>query len=95
MASGRDRCLVRARGLGTQSLGEPASFDPLTLKIDADVRAISANAWFSLGRHGVGLHFERRPGIICEVTVLARAARGKRWEVSLDGRTKERDRRWQ
>jgi ATP-dependent helicase IRC3 len=67
-----------------------ASFDPLTLKIDADVRAISANAWFSLGRHGVGLHFERRPGSTCEVTVLARAARGKRWEVSLDGRVKER-----
>lgn len=67
-----------------------ASFDPLTLKIDADVRAISGNAWFSLGRHGVGLHFERRPGVSCEVTVLARAARGKRWEVSLDGRAKER-----
>lgn len=67
-----------------------SSFDPLTLKIDADVRAISANAWFSLGRHGVGLHFERRPGLICEATVLARAARGKRWEVSLDGRAKER-----
>ncbi|HET9956784.1 MAG TPA: DEAD/DEAH box helicase [Polyangiaceae bacterium] len=67
-----------------------ASFNPLTLETHDEVRAISANAWFSLGRHGVALHFERRPGVVCEVTVLTRAARGKRWEVSLDGRVKER-----
>jgi ATP-dependent helicase IRC3 len=67
-----------------------ASFDPLTLATDHEVRAISANAWFSLGRHGLGLHFERRPGTPCEVTVLKRAERGKRWEVSLDGRVQER-----
>ena len=67
-----------------------ASFDPLTLEANDEVRAISANAWFSLGRHGLGLHFERRPGTPCEVLVLARAARGKRWEVLLDGRTKDR-----
>ena len=63
-----------------------ASFDPLTLEANDEVRAISANAWFSLGRHGLGLHFERRPGQPSEVVVLKRAARGKRWEVSLDGR---------
>lgn len=62
-----------------------ASFDPLTLRTDAEVRAISHNAWFSLGRHGVGLHFERRPGRVGEFLVLRRAARGKLWEVSLDG----------
>lgn len=67
-----------------------ASFDPLTLMVDADVRAISGNAWFSLGRYGVGLHFERRPGVSSEVTILARAAGGKRWEVTLDGRSKDR-----
>jgi ATP-dependent helicase IRC3 len=67
-----------------------ASFDPLTLETHADVRAISGNAWFSLGRHGVGLHFERYPGRPSEVTVLSRAARGKRWEVTLDGRVMER-----
>jgi ATP-dependent helicase IRC3 len=66
------------------------SFDPLTLETNAEVSAISANAWFSLGRHGLGLHFERRPGVSSEVTVLARAARGKRWEVSIDGRVQER-----
>jgi hypothetical protein len=66
------------------------SFDPLTLEANQEVRAISGNAWFSLGRHGLGLHFERRPGVPSEVTVLARAARGKRWEVSIDGRVKER-----
>jgi ATP-dependent helicase IRC3 len=67
-----------------------ASFDPLTLDTNPEVRAISANAWFSLGRHGLGLHFERRPGTASEVVILQRAARGKRWEVSLDGKPKDR-----
>jgi hypothetical protein len=67
-----------------------ASFDPLTLEAHEDVRAISGNAWFSLGRHGLGLHFEKRPGVISEVTVLARAARGKRWQVLIDGREQAR-----
>jgi ATP-dependent helicase IRC3 len=67
-----------------------ASFDPLTLRVHEDVRAISANAWFSLGRHGVGLHFERRAGKTSEALVLKRGARGKKWEVSLDGKVVER-----
>jgi hypothetical protein len=62
-----------------------ASFDPLTLQPNADVRAISANAWFSLGRHGLGLHFEPARGRRSEVLVLQRAQRGKRWQVCLDG----------
>jgi ATP-dependent helicase IRC3 len=66
-----------------------ASFDPLTLEAHEDVRAISGNAWFSLGRHGLGLHFEKRPGTASEVTIVARAARGKRWQVSIDGRVQE------
>src|SRR6478735_8909182 len=67
-----------------------ASFDPLTLEANQEVRAISANAWFSLGRHGLGLHFERRPGMASEFVILQRAARGKRWEVCLDGKPKDR-----
>jgi hypothetical protein len=66
-----------------------ASFDPLTLT-NLDVRAISGNAWFSLGRHGVGLHFERYPGRAVAVTVLKRGARGKVWEIELDGRVMDR-----
>lgn len=75
-----------------------ANFDPLTLRADADVRAISANAWFSLGRHGLGLHYEKRAGRTTEVLVLLRGGggtrgkwgkRGKRWEVSLDGEVME------
>jgi len=66
------------------------SFDPLTLRAHEDVRAISANAWFSLGRHGLGLHFERRAGKTSEVVILSRGARGKRWEVNLDGKVKDR-----
>lgn len=71
-----------------------ASFDPLTLEANAEVRAISGNAWFSLGRHGVGLHFERGPGRPLEIVVLrARGpvrARGKVWELYLDGRAMDR-----
>ena len=62
-----------------------ANFDPLTLEADIEVRAISGNAWFSLGRHGVGLHFQRRPGRASEVVVLRKRARGKAWEIALDG----------
>jgi len=67
-----------------------ASFDPLTLHTDVEVRAISANAWFSLGRHGLGLHFERQAGRTSEALVLSRASRGKKWEVTLDGKPKDR-----
>jgi len=66
-----------------------ASFDPLTLRTHQDVRAISSNAWFSLGRHGVGLHFQRG-GRISEALVLRRPGRGKCWEVTMDGRAMER-----
>ncbi len=67
-----------------------AHFDPLTLRVDAEVRAISRNAWASLGRPGLLLHFERKGGALSEVLVLLKAARGKRWEVTMDGRVMER-----
>lgn len=67
-----------------------ANFDPLTLRADAEVRAISANAWFSLGRHGLGLHFERRAGRPNEVLILRRPGRGKIWAIHLDGRIMDR-----
>jgi len=67
-----------------------ASFDPLTLRPDEDVRAISINAWFSLGRHGLGLHFQRNAGCVNEVLVLRRPGRGKVWEVVMDSRTMTR-----
>jgi hypothetical protein len=66
------------------------SFDPLKLGVDDEVAAISGNAWESLGRHGLCLHYEAKPGRLVEVVVLARAARGKRWEVSVDGKPRER-----
>jgi len=79
---------------GAITLGEiqerAAAFDPLTQEVDVDVRAVSRNAWASLGRHGLALHFERAPGKLCEALVLSRAARGKRWEVTLDGAPMER-----
>lgn len=62
-----------------------ANFDPLTLRVDAGVRAISRNAWASLGRHGVLLHFEKKPGRLAEVVVSRSQARGKKWHVQMDG----------
>jgi superfamily II DNA or RNA helicase len=67
-----------------------AHFDPLSLKTDREVRAISGNAWVSLGRQGIALHFHKRPGQVCEALVLSRHARGRRWEVSMDGKVVER-----
>lgn len=67
-----------------------AAFNPLTLEVHEEVRAISANAWFSLGRHGVGLHFQRRPGSVSEALVLRRPGRGKVWEVLIDNTTMAR-----
>jgi ATP-dependent helicase IRC3 len=79
---------------GAITLGEiqdrAARFDPLTLRVDPEVRAISGNAWASLGRLGLVLHFERRPGRIGEALVCKRGARGKRWHVSMDGKVVER-----
>ncbi len=66
------------------------AFDPLTLELRHDVRAISSNAWFSLGRHGVGLHFTRAANVVSTVTVLSRVVRGKRWEVAIDQQVMER-----
>jgi ATP-dependent helicase IRC3 len=82
---------LEAGGLTLRDIQDrAAAFDPLTLELDRDVRAISANAWFSLGRHGVGLHFAPAPHVVSSVTVLMRGARGKRWEVTIDGRAIER-----
>lgn len=67
-----------------------SSFNPLTRKVDSEVRAISRLGWFSLGRHGLALHFERIPGTPAEALVLRRAGRGKSWEIVLDGRPVER-----
>lgn len=79
---------------GAITLGEiqarAEAFDPLTQEVDVEVRAISRNAWASLGRHGLALHFERAPGRLSEALVVSRGARGRRWEVSLDGRAVER-----
>lgn len=62
-----------------------AAFDPLTLEVHEEVRAISVNAWFSLGRFGLGLHFEEAPGRVAEVVILKRPGRGKVWEIMMNG----------
>lgn len=62
-----------------------AAFNPLTQEVHEDIRAISGNAWFSMGRHGLGLYFEKKPGVVSEVLVLKLPGRGKVWEVMMDG----------
>ncbi|MCA9627866.1 MAG: hypothetical protein KC766_09375, partial [Myxococcales bacterium] len=59
------------------------------------IRALTANAWFSLGAYGLGLHAfwtrtAERKGAPSELLILDQRqrgqARGKRWRVTLDGR---------
>lgn len=61
-----------------------ASFDPLSLATDPEVRAISGLDWHSLGRAGLALHVQRG-GRVLAILVLAAASRGKRWVVTFDG----------
>jgi ATP-dependent helicase IRC3 len=82
---------LEARALTLREIQDRAeAFNPLTLDVHHEVRAISGNAWFSLGRHGVGLHFTRSSNAISTATVVSRGARGKRWEVAVDQRIMER-----
>jgi ATP-dependent helicase IRC3 len=61
-----------------------ASFDPLSLEVHPDVRAISEMDWHSLGRRGLVLHVLRK-GRVLTITVLAEGRRGARWQVAYDG----------
>ncbi|HEY4178290.1 MAG TPA: DEAD/DEAH box helicase [Kofleriaceae bacterium] len=82
---------LEARALTLSEIQDRAeSFDPLTLDVNPEVRAISPNAWFSLGRHGVGLLFMKKSGAVGVVTVLNRGGRGPRWVVTLGDEVMER-----
>lgn len=52
-------------------------FDPLTLHIDPEVTAISGNAWTSLGRVGLVLHFLEGPQQLGEFLILDRRYPGR------------------
>lgn len=67
-----------------------AAFDPLTRDVDAEVRALSALGWVSLGKHGVCLHVHLRPGQVSELAVRPVAGRGKRWGVFWEGQERAR-----
>lgn len=82
---------VEAGAITLREIRERAEgFDPLAMRVDPEVVAISRNAWESLGRHGLCLHYEVKPGRVAEVLVLARGARGKRWHVTVDDKLVER-----
>ncbi len=70
-----------------------AAFDPLALRVHDDVRAISANAWESLGHRGLALHAYWSAGAakadrLSEILILDAGGRrgGRRWRVTVDGR---------
>ncbi len=67
-----------------------AAFDPLTLKVDSEVAAISPLGWVSLGKAGLALHWEPKPGQAEETRVQPVAIRGKRWLVTLLGQERAR-----
>jgi len=61
------------------------SFDPLTLHIDPELAAISGNAWTSLGRAGLVLHYLRAPARLGEFLILDSGQPGaKRYHVFAD-----------
>ena len=47
-----------------------ATFDPLTMRLDAEVAAVSQNAWISLGRAGLALHYLDKKGRRAEFLIL-------------------------
>lgn len=64
-------------------------FNPLTLEVQHDVLAISGNAWCSLGRRGLVLHFYKKPRKLSVFVVKNTGLRGrKRYQVFLDGKKK-------
>lgn len=82
---------LEAGAITLQEIQERAAhFDPLTLRVDPEVRAISPLGWSSLGSRGLALHFEPRAGLVAEILVLCRGMRGKRWVVLWEGREKAR-----
>lgn len=68
-----------------------AAFDPLSLQVDHEVRAISPHAWASLGSAGLALHVYRgsRPRTYC-VLAAKKKGRGRRWRVTLEGEEQAR-----
>lgn len=87
---------------GSITLGEiqkrAAAFDPLTLRVDSEVMAVSANCWESLGSRGLALHVHwgaaaARKQRLSEVLVLDMTnvrKGGRRWRVTIDGKEVER-----
>lgn len=67
-----------------------AAFDPISLRVDPEVRAISPFAWTSLGSAGLALHVLRagRPRAYCVLN--GGGGRGRRWRVVLEGREQAR-----
>ncbi len=62
-------------------------FDPLTLEVDPEIAAISGNAWTSLGRTGLVLHYLRAPAKLGEFLVMDSGQPGKqRYHVFADGK---------
>lgn len=74
-----------------------AAFDPLGVAVDPEVRAVSGNAWHSLGSRGLVLHAcwgdaAARKGRVSQVLVLDVGGRpgARRWSVSVDGKDQAR-----
>jgi hypothetical protein len=62
------------------------TFDPLRLKVSAEVRAISQSGWVSLGQRGLALHFSRDGLGFVELVILLTSEPGKRrYQILLDG----------
>ena len=69
------------------------AFDPLSLKLSAEVRAISQNGWVSLGQRGLVLHFSKDAIQFNEVAILLTGEAGRgRYQIILDDEEVGRER---
>ncbi len=62
-----------------------AIFDPLTLQVNPEIQAISGNAWASLGRFGVVLHFYETPKKLSRFKIVeALQGKGGKYQICLN-----------
>ena len=70
----------------TQLKERALAFDPLRLRVSAEVRAISQSGWVSLGQRGLALHFSRDGQGFTELVILLTSESGKRrYQILLEG----------
>lgn len=76
---------IEAGEISLSAIKERAEqFDPLTLKVDPHIIAITPNEWWSLGSAGLALFFFQKPEHFSEFLILDRGQGADRYHILLD-----------